>query len=252
MTPARLRTVVVDDEGPARALLCEYLTGHDDIEVVAECQNGFEAVKTVTELRPDLLFLDVQMPKLDGFEVLELLASPPVVIFVTAFDEYALRAFGVHAVDYLLKPCDPERLNVALERARARLGQAAPPPPAVPAATLAAAARPAGRFLERIIVKDHDEIHVIPVSRLDYLEARDDQVLVRAEGREHLKAARIADLEAALDPRRFVRIHRGYVLNLDRLARLETYAKDSRSAVLRDGSRLPVSRAGYARLRELM
>jgi two-component system LytT family response regulator len=241
--------VIVDDEAPARALLRDYCSAHGDVEVVAECRNGFEAVKTIGETAPDLVLLDVQMPKLDGFEVLELLDRPPIVVFVTAYDEYALRAFDVHAVDYVLKPVGRERFDTALERARERRGAPALAPQ--PAA-LAAAARPPGEHLSRVLVKDGPNVHVIPVGRIDWIEAQDDYVAIHAEGRTHLKNQTLADLEQGLDPARFVRIHRSHLLNVDRLARLELQAKDSRVAILKDGKVLPVSRAGYARLRELM
>jgi two-component system LytT family response regulator len=249
-----LDVVLVDDEEPARALLREYLGAHDDVRVVGECANGFEAVKTIAELEPDLVFLDVQMPKLDGFEVLELLDPRPAVVFCTAYDEYALRAFEVHAADYLLKPFGRERLAEALTRVRGRLGEPATVPAAPPASprALAAAARPPGRQAERILVKDGTRIQVIPLDKVDYLEAQDDYVAVHAEGRSWLKNQTLAELAADLDQRRFVRIHRSYVLNLERIARLELYAKESRVVILADGKQLPVSRSGYARLKELM
>ena len=247
----RIRAVIVDDEAPARALLREFLSAHADVEVVGECANGFEAVKVIGELEADLVLLDVQMPKLDGFEVLELLERPPVVVFVTAFDEYALKAFEVHAVDYVLKPVGRERLSEALAHARERLGAPAVAPAPAPSA-LAAAARPPGQFVERILVKDGANVHVIPVERLDWIEAQDDYVAIRADGKTHLKPQTLAEIAAGLDPARFVRIHRSYVLNVERIARLELYAKDSRVAFLKDGKDLPVSRAGYARLRELL
>ena len=247
----RIRAVIVDDEAPARALLREFLSAHADVEVVGECANGFEAVKVIGELEPDLVLLDVQMPKLDGFEVLELLERPPVVVFVTAFDEYALKAFEVHAVDYVLKPVGRERLSEALAHARGRLGAPAAAPAPAPSA-LAAAARPPGQFVERILVKDGANVHIVPVERLDWIEAQDDYVAIRADGKTHLKPQTLAEIAAGLDPARFVRIHRSYVLNVERIARLELYAKDSRVAFLKDGKDLPVSRAGYARLRELL
>lgn len=252
----KLRVLVVDDEAPARALLREYLGAHPDVEVAGECANGFEAVKAIGEAQPDLVFLDVQMPKLDGFEVLELLDDPPAVVFATAYDEFALKAFEVHAVDYLLKPYGRERLAEALARVRERLAAAAPggapAAPAPSAAKLAAAARPPGRHVERLLVRDGAKVHVIPVEKLDYLEAQDDYVAIHAEGKEWLKHESLADLAEGLDPARFVRTHRSYVVHVERIERLELYAKDSRVAILRDGRQLPVSRAGYARLRELM
>jgi two-component system LytT family response regulator len=243
----RMRVLVVDDEEPARRLLRSDLARHPDVEVVGECANGFEAVQAVAQLDPDLLLLDVQMPKLDGFEVLELLDKPVPVIFVTAYDEYAVRAFEVRAVDYLLKPVVPERLDAALERARDRARAALTP---AEATHLAAETRPPGHWRERILVRDGARVHVIPVDRLDYAEAQDDYVCLHAAGERHLKLQSLADLERELDPERFVRIHRSYVLNVERLARVEPYAKDSRVAILRDGTQLPVSRSGYARLRE--
>lgn len=244
-----LRVLIVDDEAPARALLREYLGAQAGVEVVSECANGFEAVRAIGELAPDLVLLDVQMPKLDGFEVLELLEHRPAVVFVTAYDEYALRAFEVHAVDYVLKPVGRERLAEALARVRARLGAATPAPSPL---VLASAARPPGRFLERVLVKDGPNVHVIPVDRVDWIEAQDDYAAIRADGKTHLKPQPLAELAAALDPARFVRVHRRWVLNVERLARLELYAKDSRVAILKDGKQLPVSRAGYARLKELL
>ncbi len=254
-----LKVVLVDDEAPARNLLREYLAAHADVAVVAECANGFEAVKTIGEIRPDVVFLDVQMPKLTGFEVLELMDQGPAVVFCTAYDEYALKAFEVHAVDYLLKPFGRERLAEALTRVRARRREsAATPAPgptvsATPTATaLASAARPAGRWVERVLVREGAQVHVIPVERLDYLEAQDDYIAIHADGRTWLKTQPLAELAEGLDPDRFVRIHRSYVLNVERLSKLELFSKDSRMAILKGGQQLPVSRSGYARLRELM
>jgi len=257
MSDTRLRAVVVDDEMPARALLREYLAAGGEVEIVAECANGFEAVKRIGELTPDLVFLDVQMPKLDGFEVLELIAPGPAVVFVTAYDEFALRAFEVHAVDYLLKPFGRERLAEALVRVRGRLATrpAGAPLPAAKdasATALAVEARGPGHFVSRVIVRDGAEIHVIPVEQIDYLEAQDDYVAIHAAGKSWLKQQPLSELATTLDPEQFVRVHRSYVLRLDRLARLEPYAKDSRVAVLADGREVPVSRGGYQRLREKM
>jgi len=246
--PERLRTIIVDDEELARTVVRECLAAHGDVEVVAECANGFEAVKAVAELRPDLVFLDIQMPKLDGFEVLELIGREVAVIFVTAYDEYALRAFEVHAVDYLLKPFAEERLAEALARARERLAARLP----IPVAPLVAAARPPGQPVQRIVVRDGSRVHVVPVDRLDYVEAQDDYVCLHTEGKQLLKEQTMAEVEGALDPARFVRIHRSYVLNIERLVRVEPFGKDSRVAILRDGTRLPVSRSGYARLRNVL
>jgi len=250
--PQRIRTVIVDDEAPARALLREYLGAEPGVEIVAECANGFEALKRIGETAPDLVLLDVQMPKLDGFEVLDLLEQVPAVVFVTAYDEYALKAFDVHAVDYVMKPVGRERLREALEQVRARLSGPASRAPMPSAAALAAAARAPGKFVERLLVKDGANVHVIPVERVDWIEAQDDYAGIRSEGKTYLKPQPLAELAAGLDPERFVRIHRSYVLNVERIARLELYAKDSRVAILKDGKQLPVSRAGHARLKELL
>jgi two-component system, LytTR family, response regulator len=243
-----LRVVIVDDEPLARAFVRELAAAHPGVEVIAECANGFEAVKAVSELRPDLMFLDVQMPKLSGFEVLELLGGDVAVIFTTAYDQYALRAFEVHAVDYLLKPFGAERFAEALSRARARLAAR----DGLPVEALLSDARPRHTPLERVLIRDGSQVHVLPVERIDYVEAQDDYVSFASEGKAYLKDQTLSSVEACLDPGRFVRIHRSYLLNIERIARVELYAKDSRVAILRDGRRLPVSRAGYARLAKLL
>jgi len=257
----KFRAVIVDDEELARQVLREFLTAHPEIEIAAECANGFEAVKSVTELRPDLVFLDVQMPKLDGFEVLELIGTNAAVVFVTAHDNYAIRAFEVHAVDYLLKPFGCDRFEAALTRAKARLSSASstvssPTPqsarPAPSPSELAAAARPPAQYLDRIPVREGTRVFIIPIAKLDYAEAQDDYIALCSESKRHLKQQTISSLESALDPSRFLRIHRSYIINLERVARIEPYGKDSHVAVLHNGTQLPVSRAGYARLREFL
>jgi two-component system LytT family response regulator len=240
-----MTVMIVDDEELARRLLREMLSEHSDIEIVAECANGFEAVKAAAEHKPDLMLLDVQMPKLDGFEVLELIGPGVGVIFVTAYDTYALRAFDVHAVDYLLKPFSKERFEAALALAENRLGENIPPP-----ALLAATARAPG-YLERIVVRDGARVHIIPVARLDFAEAQDDYISLASNGKTYLKQQTIASLEESLDPRQFIRIHRSYIVNLDRVVKMEPYTKDSKVAVLSDGKQLPVSRSGYQRLTAL-
>jgi two-component system LytT family response regulator len=247
-TPPQTRALIVDDEELARKILREYLSAHAEVEILAECANGFEAVKAITELHPDLVFLDVQMPKLNGFEVLELLERRPAVIFTTAYDEYALRAFEVHAVDYLLKPFAAERLTEALRHAQTLLGRE----PSWPLPALAQEARAQTLPLERILIREGAQVLVIPVGKIDYFEAQDDYVALKTQGKTHLKQITLAELERGLDARRFVRIHRSYLVNLERIARIETHAKDSRRVALHDGALLPVSRAGYAKLQALM
>ena len=246
-----VRIAVVDDEPLARAVVREYAAADPTIEIVAECANGFEAVKAVSELKPDLVLLDVQMPKLDGFEVLELLGRDQPVVFITAYDQYALRAFEVHAIDYLLKPYSAERFQEAIGRARERLRLRAAAP-STPVEALVRDAKPKTGHAERVLIRDGANVHVLPVDTIDYVEAQDDYVAFKSAGKQYLKDQTLASVEATLDPARFVRIHRSFILNLDRIAKVELYAKDSRVAILRDGTRLPVSRAGYARLSELL
>lgn len=251
-----MRAVIADDEDLARQVLREYLGSHPDLEIVAECSNGFEAVKTVTEQKPDVLFLDVQMPKLDGFEVLELVGAEVAIVFVTAFDQYAMRAFDAAAVDYLLKPFSSSRLGESLERVRGRLSQSGAARSSglvlAEAAELRNASRAPGEYLQRIVVKDGSRVHVIPAGRLDYAEAQDDYVALRSEGKVWLKQQTIASLETALDPQRFLRIHRSCVVNVDRVVKLEPNTKDTWLAVLGDGTQLPVSRGGYARFNSMV
>ena len=250
-TKTKIRTVLVDDEQLARQVLREFISAHADLEIAAECSNGFEAVKAVAEQKPDLLFLDVQMPKLDGFEVLELIGNQTAVVFVTAYDNYAIKAFEVHAVDYLLKPFSAERFNAALTRAKQRLSGGAPQKSPA-AADLAASARPPAQYLDRVAVREGSQVSIIPVSKLDYAEAQDDYVALVSAGKKHLKQQTIANLEASLDPTRFLRVHRSYIVNLERVSKVEPYGKDTHVAILSTGVQIPVSRAGYARLKAFL
>jgi two-component system LytT family response regulator len=247
-----IRAIIVDDEELARQLLREYLGEAGGVELIAECANGFEAVKAIAERKPDLVFLDVQMPKLDGLEVLELIDPGVAVIFVTAHDQHAMRAFEANAVDYLLKPFSLDRFRKALERVRQRLGSPGPRPPGIAPSELSAAARPPDQPLERIVVKDGTKVHIIPIDKLDYVEAQDDYIALRSEKKNYLKQQPISSIEAQLDPKCFVRIHRSYIVNLERIARIEPYTKDSRVAVLNDGTQLPVSRSGHTKLKTLL
>jgi two-component system, LytTR family, response regulator len=243
-----IRAIIVDDEELARRVLREFLAEHADISLVAECANGFEAVKAVAELQPDLLLLDVQMPKLDGFDVVELIGDSTPVVFVTAYDNFALRAFDVHAVDYLLKPFDGERLSAALERVRERLRVRQ----AQPLRELVATARAAQLPIDRILVRDRADVHVVQVDKIDYIEAQDDYVGIWTAGRMLLKEQTLGELERSLSRDQFLRIHRRYLLNITRLAKIEQTASESRVAILADGSQLPISKTGYARLRALL
>jgi two-component system LytT family response regulator len=238
-----MRVIIVDDEDLARGLVREFLGQHADIEIVAECANGFDAVKAITELDPDLVFLDIQMPKLNGFEVVELAGRKTRYIFVTAYDQYALKAFEVHAVDYLLKPFSQLRFNEAVAHARGSLGGG------VEAVVNDAIAR--NKPLGRVLIRDGAKVHVIGVDKIDFIEAQDDYVQIHSEGKGYLKNQRLAELEGQLDGGAFVRIHRSYILNIGCISRIEQ-GKDSHSAILKDGTRLPISRSGLQKVKALI
>jgi two-component system, LytTR family, response regulator len=240
-----MRVIIVDDEDLARGLVREYLAGHADVEIVAECANGFDAVKAITELDPDLVYLDIQMPKLTGFEVVELAGRKTHYVFVTAYDQYALKAFEVHAVDYLLKPYSQQRFDEALAHARRTLRASL----GVEAVVAEAAMR--NKPLGRVLIRDGARVHVIGVEKIDFIEAQDDYVQINAEGKGYLKNQRLAELESQLDPDVFVRIHRSYIVNIGRVSRIEQ-GKDSHTAILNDGARVPVSRRGYQKVRNLI
>ncbi len=241
--------LIVDDEALAREVMKEFLEDHEEVGQISESSDGFQAVRDVAEKQPDIVFLDIEMPKLNGFEALELMDPRPVPIFVTAYDQYALRAFEVHAVDYILKPFSKERFSEALKRAEreARAGGVRRPA----ATALSASARPPSRFLTRLAIKDGLTISVLPVSKIDYIEAQDDYIRAVANGKGHMKQMALSEVEAQLDPARFLRVHRSYIVNIDRLSRLEPGGRGSFTAILNDGTDLPVSRAGASRLREL-
>ncbi|NHZ33980.1 LytR/AlgR family response regulator transcription factor [Massilia rubra] len=239
-----MRVIIVDDEDLARALVREFLAMHADIEIVAECANGFDAVKAITELAPDLVFLDIQMPKLNGFEVVELAGAGARYIFVTAFDQYALKAFDIHAVDYLLKPFSQQRLDAALAHARTSVRQGG-----VDAVLRESALR--SKPLERVLIRDGARVHIIAAGQIDYIEAQDDYVRISAGGRHYLKNQRLTELESQLDPAVFVRVHRSWMLNLGAIERIEQ-GRDSHTAILKDATRIPISRSGYQKVRALV
>ncbi len=241
-----LGVLIVDDEEPARMLLRELLERQLGYRVIGEAADGFEAVRIATQSSPDIALLDIEMPKLDGFEVAELLDPSVAVVFVTAYDHYAVKAFEVHAADYVLKPYRAERLAEALARSRDRVRDA----PRPDAAALSAAVRGDGGYRSRIAVRERARVHVIPVEKLDMAESQDDYVVLKSEGKKFQKPQTLASLAASLDPVRFVRVHRSYVVNVDRIRAIEEYAKNSHVAILADGSRVPVSREGYARLKD--
>jgi len=234
-----LQLLIVDDEPLARRLTREYLAKHTDINIIGECTNGLEAVDAIGTLAPDLILLDIFMPKLSGLEVLELTGRTQGVIFTTAYDQYALKAFDLHAVDYLLKPFSQQRFDEAITRARQLLDTA---PANIP--DLMADTR-----LERIVVRDRGQIHIVPLAEIDYIEAQDDYISIHWKGKSILKTQSLSALEAQLDNQEFVRIHRSVVVKLSAVKCLERISKDAQVAVLHSGVKLPVSRAGHERLK---
>ena len=249
-----LRALIVDDEELARRLIREYLRGHADIEIVGECENGLDAVKQIGALSPDLVFLDIQMPRLTGLEVLELTGRRAGVIFTTAYDEHAIKAFELHAVDYLLKPFSKARFDDALARARTLHAPAGAPAgsgsTAAPALDALVARRTAP--LERILIRDREQVHVIAIEQVECIEAQGDYLAIHADGKCHLKPQRISEIEEQLDATRFLRVHRSFIISLAHLQAIERPGPDRHAARLRSGKRVPISRSGYEKLRTLV
>jgi len=245
-SPTPLRALIVDDEELARRLIREYLQGHADIEVVGECENGLDAVRQIAALSPDLVFLDIQMPRLTGLEVLELTGRRAGVIFTTAYDEHAIKAFELHAVDYLLKPFSKARFDDALARARTLHAPAA----VTPALDALVARRTAP--LERILIRDREQVHVIAIEHVECIEAQGDYLAIHADGKCRLKPQRISEIEEQLDAARFLRVHRSFIISLAHLQAIERPGPDRHAARLRSGKRVPISRSGYEKLRALV
>ena len=234
----------MDDEPLARKAMSLALAEFPEIEIIGDCADGFEAVKVINQKKPEVVFLDIQMPKLDGFDVLELLDNPPFIVFVTAYDEYALKAFESHALDYILKPIKKERLRKTLDRVEKRLKESSEQP----MDELLNHHQKLHTPLLRILVRDRSRIHIIPVEEISHIEAQDDYVALHTRDRSYLKKETLSGLENRLDSQQFLRIHRSYLLNIDYLSKIEPYTKDSRIAILKDGKTLPVSRSGYQRI----
>ncbi|MDF2386925.1 LytTR family transcriptional regulator DNA-binding domain-containing protein [Nostoc ellipsosporum NOK] len=242
------KVIIIDDEYLARSVVKEYLAGHPELELVAECGDGFEGVKAIQQFQPDLIFLDIQMPKINGFEMLELIEQPPAVIFTTAFDEYAIRAFEAHAVDYLLKPFNQDRFDKAV----AKWAEQKKSAPAVvdPALLETAALSPSQN--QRIVVKNGNKIKIIPVHDIWYLEAADDYVKVHTPEGYFLKNKTMGYFEQVLDKQQFARCHRSYIVNVQQITRIDPYEKDNHVALLRSGAKVPVSRGGYGKLKAVL
>ena len=240
-----MNVIIIDDEPLARSIVKEYLQSFLDIHIVAECNDGFEGMKAILQYEPELIFLDIQMPKINGFEMLELIENPPAVIFTTAFDEFAIKAFELNATDYLLKPFSKERLDKALGKF---LNQ---PSAQSPQALIDAAAQSAGQQ-NRIVVKDGNKIKIIPVNQIHYLEAADDYVKIVTKEGTFLKKRTMSFFETSLALYQFVRIHRSYIVNTQLITRIDPYEKDGHLVLLSTGAKLQASRSGYARLKEVL
>jgi len=263
MAENQVTAVLIDDEPLARLLVREYLQTYANITILQECNDGFEGLKAIQQHHPDLLFLDIQMPKINGFEMLELVENPPAVIFTTAFDEYAIRAFETHAVDYLLKPFSKERFDKALRKWLDQYEPAAAATPPAPGASASPGASPTQQSLldtaaespaqqQRVVVKTAGKIKIIPIEDIHYLEAADDYVKIHTHNGAFLKNRTMGYFEKVLDPNRFVRTHRSYIINIQQVTRIDPYEKDSHLCVLSSGAQVPVSKAGYVKLRAVL
>jgi two-component system LytT family response regulator len=239
-----MKVLIIDDEPLARMMVKEYLRSYPDIIVAEECNDGFEGLKAIQHHHPDLIFLDIQMPKITGFEMLELVDHPPLVIFTTAYEEYAIRAFEAHAADYLLKPFSKDRFDKAMQKLHVQTAGAA--------ASIAGAALQLPGTQNRVVVKDKGKIKIIPIAKLQYLEAADDYVKLQTADGCFLKKRTMQYFEDSLPRDEFIRIHRSYIINAQLITRIDPHEKDAHLVLLTTGARLPVSKAGYARLKEVL
>lgn len=236
--------IIIDDEPLARSIVAEYLMSHTDIKILAECSDGFEGMKAIQIYKPDLIFLDVQMPKISGFELLELIDNPPAIIFTTAFDEYALKAFEANAIDYLLKPFNKERFDKAILKFNSNL---------IPKINSENIQLPANSNQQnRIVVKSDGKIKIIPTAEIHYIEANGDNVKIMTKEGNFSKNKTMSFFEEQLSANDFVRIHRSYLVNVSLVSRIDAYDKESHLAVLSSGIQLPVSKSGYQRLKEVL
>ncbi|MFT3680858.1 MAG: LytTR family transcriptional regulator DNA-binding domain-containing protein [Ferruginibacter sp.] len=239
-----MKVIIIDDEPLARSIVKEYLQSYPNITILQECNDGFEGLKAIQQHQPDLIFLDIQMPKITGFEMLELADEPPLVIFTTAFEEYAIKAFDTHAADYLLKPFSKERFDKAISKALLQKTNIA--------AAVADTALQAQPQTNRIVVKDNGKIKIIPLAQVQYLEAADDYVKIHTADGNFLKKKTMQYFEDSLPAQEFIRIHRSYIINAQLITRITAYEKDSQLVLLTTGAQLPVSKAGYAKLKQVL
>ena len=242
------KVIIIDDEHLARSIVKEYLQKHPQLELVAECSDGFEGLKAIQQYQPDLIFLDIQMPKINGFEMLELIEQPPAVIFTTAFDEYAIKAFETHAIDYLLKPFNQERFDKAV----AKWTEQKYLPTEGSKRELLETASQSPSQNSRIVVKNGSKIKIIPVHDVFYLEAADDYVKIYTQEGYFLKNKTMNHFEQVLDGQQFVRSHRSFIVNVQQITRIDPYEKDNHIAILRTGAKVPVSRGGYGKLKSVL
>lgn len=243
---SKLSVIIVDDEPLARSVVKEYLSSYDDIDIIQECGDGFEGVKAIANHSPDLIFLDIQMPKINGFEMLELIDKPPAVIFTTAFDEYAMQAFETNAIDYLLKPFSKERFDKALQKWRSQNSKTDNMSPLLEEVVK----QPEER--NRVVVKVGSAIKILPVQDIFYIEAYDDYVKIHTKDGFHLKKKTMNFYENALNKDQFVRVHRSYIISLQQLTKIEIKEKDTHVAKMKDGTIVPMSKSGYSRLKEIL
>lgn len=242
-----IKVVLIDDEPLARSVVNEYLQHYPEVTVLQECNDGFEGLKAISQHQPDLIFLDVQMPKINGFEMLELIDQPPSVIFTTAFDEYAIRAFESQAIDYLLKPFSKERFDKAMKKWLS--ARKAGVETSVP--DLAERSQQPEES-NRVVVKKGSNIVIIPVHNIHFIEAFDDYVKIHTKDGFFLKKKTMSYFEKTFDSRQFVRVHRSYLLNIQELTRIEPAEKDNHVALLKSGGKVPLSATGYSRLKDVL
>ncbi len=246
----KVKVLIIDDENLAREIIKKYLVGNEKIFITGECTNGFDGIKKINEEKPDIVFLDIQMPKINGFEMLELIEEPPIIIFTTAFDQYALKAFEVNAADYLLKPYSKERFDDALEKAIINFQNKTSQSYIIKNLIKSIDAK--SPYLDRIVIKDSSIINIIPIEHIKYIEAQDDYVMLYCFGGKFLKQKTMKFYEEHLNPNQFVRIHRSYIVPLKGIKRIELAEKNTYQVKLEDDIRLPVSKSGYDKLKEIL
>ncbi len=245
-----IKVIIIDDEPLARDLIKEHLHAYAFLSVVAECGDGFEGMKAITQLQPDLIFLDVQMPKINGFEMLELLNTPPSVIFTTAFDEYAIKAFEAHAVDYLLKPFSRERFDKAVQKWHKHHSTTFPNPGLRELNEETFTLLPEQQT--RVVVKTGNNIRIIPMHEIEYLQADDDYVKIHTKEGSFLEKKTISYFENVMDQSQFVRVHRSYIVQVQQVTRIEPYEKEGHIAILKSGEKIPISKTGYPKLKAIL